>query len=96
MFGLPVHSIAGVALFGTFISSIIGVIFYTIVAPFYTHTGLPIAPDWLLGASFGVGGAAGMYVGARIQRFVSSKVIKAVLATVTLFTAVKYIADFFL
>lgn len=95
IFGLPVHSIAGVALFGTFISSIAGVLFYALISLFVSHSGQPIAPDWLLGALFGIGGAGGMYVGARIQRFVPAKAIKLILSIMVGFTAFKYIFDFF-
>ena len=92
VFRLPVHTVAGAALLGTFMTSIAGVIFYTIIAPFYADTGLAITPDWMLGGMFGIGGAAGMYVGARLQRFIPARVIKAILALLMLFIAVKYIA----
>ncbi|MEE9611196.1 MAG: sulfite exporter TauE/SafE family protein, partial [Desulfatiglandales bacterium] len=54
IFGLPVYTIAGAALLGTFLTSVTGVTFYTIIAPMYAHTGLAIAPDWRLGALFGI------------------------------------------
>jgi len=95
VFGLPVHTVAGAALMGTFVTSIAGVVFYTLIAPFYTDTGLAITPDWLLGGMFGVGGAAGMYVGARIQRYVPARIIKIILAAAMLFIAVKYISGVF-
>jgi uncharacterized membrane protein YfcA len=96
VFGLPVYTVAGAALLGTFLTSIAGVIFYAAIAPFYSHTGLAISPDWLLGAMFGIGGAAGMYVGARIQRFIPARVIKLVLVVSMVFIAVRYISGFFL
>lgn len=95
MFRLPVHTIAGAALLGTFITSIAGVLFYTFIAPFYAGSGLAIAPDWMLGGMFGVGGALGMYIGARLQRYLSARVIKAILSFVILFVAIKYIWQFF-
>jgi uncharacterized membrane protein YfcA len=79
-------------LLGTFASSVAGVVFYTIIAPLYSHTGLAIAPDWMLGALFGVGGAAGTYVGARIQRFLPARAIEAVLACCMLGVAFRYIS----
>ena len=91
VFGLPVYTIAGAALLGTFITSIAGVIFYTIIAPAYADTGLAIAPDWVLGALFGVGGFLGMYLGARVQKYVPAKAIKLVLALILLFLALRYI-----
>jgi uncharacterized membrane protein YfcA len=95
VFGLPVYTIAGATLTATFVTSIAGVAFYTLIAPFYADIGLAIAPDWSLGALFGIGGAAGMYVGARLQKYVSARVIKTILAACILFVAVRYIAGFF-
>lgn len=95
VFGLPVYTIAGAALLGTFITSIAGVIFYTIIAPAYADTGLAIAPDWVLGALFGVGGFLGMYLGARVQKYVPANAIKLVLALILLFLALRYIVGIF-
>ena len=95
VFGLPVYTIAGATLTATFVTSIAGVVFYTLIAPYYADTGLAIAPDWALGALFGIGGAAGMYVGARLQRFVPARVIKTILAACILFVAVRYVVGFF-
>ncbi len=96
VFGLPVYTIAGAALLGTFITSVAGVIFYTIIAPAYADTGLAIAPDWVLGALFGVGGFLGMYLGARVQKYVPAKAIKLVLALILLLLALKYIVGIFI
>ena len=95
VFGLPVYTIAGAALLGTFITSIAGVIFYTIIAPVYADTGLAIAPDWVLGALFGVGGFFGMYLGARAQKYVPAKAIKMTLALILMALALRYIAGIF-
>ncbi len=92
-FRLPVYTVAGAALMGTFVTSIAGVIFYQAIAPFYPH--ISVAPDWLLGLLFGVGGMGGMYLGARCQKFVPAKMIKWMLAAVIIFTALKYAAAFF-
>lgn len=92
-FQLPVYTVAGAALMGTFVTSVAGVIFYQAIAPFYPD--MVIAPDWLLGGLFGVGGMAGMYVGARCQKFVPAKTIKWMLAGIIVFTAAKYVVDFF-
>jgi hypothetical protein len=54
-----------------------------------------VAPDWLLGILFGIGGMAGMYLGARCQKFVPARAIKWMLAGVMVFTAIKYVFDFF-
>jgi hypothetical protein len=92
-FGLPVYIVAGAALMGTFVTSVAGVAFYQAIAPFYPD--LSVAPDWMLGLLFGLGGMAGMYLGARCQKFVPARAIKWMLAGVMVFTAVKYVFDFF-
>ena len=89
-FGLPVYTVAGAALMGTFVTSVAGVVFYHAIAPFYSN--LSVAPDWLLGVLFGVGGMAGMYLGARCQKFVPAKGIEWMLAMIILFTSLKYIS----
>ena len=92
-FGLPVYTVAGAALMGTFVTSVAGVAFYQAIAPFYPN--MSVAPDWPLGILFGVGGMAGMYLGARCQKFVPANAIKWMLAGIIIFTALKYIAAFF-
>lgn len=65
------------------------------IAPIYAHTGLAIAPDWTLGALFGAGGFLGMYCGARVQKYMSAKAIKLILALVVLFLSLRYIVNIF-
>ncbi|MCK6503839.1 sulfite exporter TauE/SafE family protein [Myxococcota bacterium] len=89
IFRLPVHTVAGAALMGTFVTSIAGVAFYAAIAPLFPDRS--VSPDWLLGLLFGLGGMAGMYLGARSQRHVPAGPIKAMLAAVLLFTAGKYL-----
>ncbi len=92
-FGLPVYTVAGAALMGTFVTSVAGVAFYSALAPFYPQ--VSVAPDWLLGILFGVGGMGGMYLGARCQKFVPAKVIKWMLVCIMISTAIKYVVDYF-
>ncbi|MCL2791156.1 MAG: sulfite exporter TauE/SafE family protein [Desulfobulbus sp.] len=91
-FGLPVYTVAGAALMGTFVTSVAGVAFYTALAPLYPK--LSVAPDWILGILFGLGGMAGMYLGARCQKFVPAKVIKWMLVVILFGTAAKYVVEF--
>ncbi len=93
IFRLPVYTIAGAALAGTFLTSICAVAFFHILAPFYP--GMYVAPNWALGLLFGVGGLAGIYLGARLQKRMPAKVIKWILALAILFVAVKYILNLF-
>lgn len=88
-FGMPVYTVAGAALMGTFITSVAGVIFYQLLASWVP--GMAIAPDWLLGCLFGIGGIAGMYCGARLQKHVPATLIKSILAACMLFMAASYI-----
>jgi uncharacterized membrane protein YfcA len=92
VFNLPVYTVAGAALMGTFLTSIAGVFFYSVIP---AHAGVATRPDWLLGFLFGAGGFAGMYVGARLQKFVPQKFIKAMLGAIIVFLAVRYIWQFF-
>jgi uncharacterized membrane protein YfcA len=57
---------------------------------------MAVAPDWALGFLFGIGGFGGMYFGARLQKFVSARLIKWILVVCILFTAVKYMTVFVL
>ena len=92
-FKLPIYTVAGAALMGTFITSVAGVTFYQAIATFYPN--MSVAPDWLLGFLFGLGGMAGMYLGARCQKYVPANAIKWMLAGIILFTALKYAVEFF-
>jgi len=93
-FRLPVYTVAGAALMGTLVTSVAGVIFYQILAPYYP--GMVISPDWLLGVLFGIGGCAGMYCGARLQKFMPAQFIKWILVVCLLFTGGNYVVSFFL
>ena len=92
-FGLPVYTVAGAALMGTFVTSVAGVAFYHVIALLYPN--MSVAPDWLLGVLFGAGGIPGMYIGARCQKFVPAKAIKWMLAGIIVFIGLKYVAAFF-
>lgn len=92
--GLPVYTVAGAALMGTFITSVAGVVFYQFLAQFYPD--VSVAPDWSLGALFGLGGLLGMYLGARTQKHVPAKYIKGMLCICVMFVAGKYIFGFFM
>jgi len=95
IFGLPVYAVAGACLMSTFVTSVAGVIFYSILANSFADSSLAIAPDWLLGGMFGLGGAVGMYTGAVLQKYFPANVIKLILVACLLYVAVKYIIGFF-
>jgi len=91
-FGLPIFTIAGATLMGTFVTSIAGVVFYQLIAPYYPNQ--VIAPDWSLGILLGLGGFAGIYFGARFQKFFPAKIIKWILIGCILLPTIYYIWQF--
>ncbi|HBT96724.1 MAG TPA: hypothetical protein DEB25_03330 [Desulfobulbaceae bacterium] len=92
-FRLPIHTISGATLMGTLLTSVAGVLFYMLIAPFFPEQS--VVPDWQLGLLFGIGGMAGMYCGARCQKFVPATAIKWMLGLVLVGTGVKYLVEFF-
>jgi uncharacterized membrane protein YfcA len=92
LFRLPVYTVAGAALMGTFLTSIAGVIFYSLVP---LSAGVSCAPDWFLGILFGLGGIPGMYCGARLQKFVPQSFLKLILGLVITFLAASYVWQYF-
>ncbi|WP_131110834.1 sulfite exporter TauE/SafE family protein [Sulfuricystis thermophila] len=92
VFGLSLHAIAGATLFGTFLASLVGVAAYQFLpAP----AGVTAQPDWALGLLFGIGGLAGMYLGARMQKHVPQRVLKTGLALLLAGLAAGYVLQFF-
>jgi uncharacterized membrane protein YfcA len=92
VFGLPVYTVAGAALLGTFLTSIVGVFFYSVLP---SQNGVATSPDWILGFLFGAGGFFGMYIGARLQKFVPQKIIKLLLGIMIVSLALRYILQYF-
>jgi len=92
VFHLPIYTVAGAALLGTYQTSVAGVFFYSVVP---AKAGMVYAPDWLLGFLFGAGGFAGMYCGARVQKFVPQKYLKLILGILITFLAGNYILQYF-
>ena len=91
-FHLPVYTIAGATLMGTFITSVAGALFFTVLP---ATQGVSPMPDWPLGILFGAGGYIGMYLGARAQKYVPQKFIKMIVGAAILFLAIKYIVQYF-
>lgn len=90
-FHLPVYTIAGATLMGTFITSVAGALFFSVIP---TTNGISPLPDWPLGILFGVGGFIGMYLGAKTQKYVPQKFIKLIVGMAIMLLAVKYIVQF--
>ncbi len=92
-FSLPVYTVAGAALAGTFATSIAGVLFFVTLGASGSVT-VPVQPDWALGLLFGVGGLAGTYCGARLQRYLPERLIRVVLGVLVAFLGVRYVVQY--
>lgn len=92
-FSLPIYTIAGATLMGTFISSVAGSLFFSLLP---VMNGVHAMPDWPLGILFGIGGFIGMYLGAKTQKYIPQKIIKVVVGSTIVFLAVRYIVQYFI
>lgn len=88
-FGLPVYAVAGASLLATFITSIAGTGFYTLLAWLCNYPWA--APDWMLGLLLGIGGLAGMYSGAAMQKYMPPHILRFILLLIIFFTATFYL-----
>jgi hypothetical protein len=84
-FHLPIHTVAGANLLGTFVASVIGIGSFTVL-------GYP--PDLKIGLLLGSGGLAGIYAGARFQRYVPEVKIRFMLSILILLLSARYIIQF--
>jgi len=94
-FHLPIHTIAGATLMGTCVTSIGGMFFFEFAGPLIAQAGAPVRPDWLLGFLFGIGGFAGMYLGASVQKYVPGAIIRPMLAIVISAVGLRYVIGYF-
>jgi len=94
LWNLPVHTIAGATLLGTCLTSVVGVLFFQLAGSFSSVPQL--SPNWLLGLALGAGGLCGMYVGARLQRFLPARAIEVMLALVVNGLGASYVVGFWL
>jgi uncharacterized protein len=91
VFGLPVYTVAGATLIGTFVTSVAGVAFFEFLAASGLGSDAPVAPDWLLGLTLGIGGLAGTYAGARLQGYAPERLIRGVLGMLVTLLALRYL-----
>jgi uncharacterized protein len=80
--------VAPAALASTFVTSVAGVITFTILS---AHAHGPVAPDWPTGIALGVGGLAGGYTGARVQSRLPDVLIRRVLGILVLAIGARYL-----
>ncbi|MFZ7124712.1 MAG: sulfite exporter TauE/SafE family protein [Desulfobacterales bacterium] len=89
---LPAYALAGVTLTGALVTSLAGVGFFEVIAPLFPQ--ISVEPDCRLGILFGLGGMAGLYAGARFQKYIPANAIKLILAAIVILIAGNYIAGF--
>jgi uncharacterized protein len=80
--------VAPAALASTFITSVAGVVSFTILS---IHQHGTVAPDWPTGIALGAGGLAGAYIGARLQSRLPEVVIRRIVGLLVLVIGVRYL-----
>jgi uncharacterized protein len=86
--GRPPREVAPAALASTFVTSVAGVITFLILS---VHHHGSVAPDWPTGIALGIGGLAGAYTGARIQRHLPDTVIRRVMGVLVVAIGARYL-----
>ena len=86
--GRPPREVAPAALASTFVTSVAGVITFLVLS---VHHHGSVAPDWPTGIALGVGGLAGAYTGARIQRHLPDTLIRRVMGVLVVAIGVRYL-----
>jgi uncharacterized membrane protein YfcA len=80
--------VAPAALASTFVTSVAGVITFTILS---IHQQGSVAPDWPTGVALGVGGLAGAYTGARIQSRLPDVLIRRLVGILVVAIGARYL-----
>jgi uncharacterized membrane protein YfcA len=80
--------VAPAALASTFVTSLAGVVTFTLLS---LHQHGPIAPDWPTGIALGAGGLAGGYTGARLQGRLPDQAIRRILGVIVIAIGARYL-----
>jgi uncharacterized membrane protein YfcA len=86
--GRPASQVAPAALSSTFVTSLGGVVTFSLLS--LSHQG-SIAPDWPTGIALGIGGLAGGYVGARMHARMPEALIRRLLALVVVAIGIRFL-----
>jgi hypothetical protein len=86
--GRPASEVAPAALASTFVTSVAGVITFTILS---VHAHVPVAPDWPTGLALGVGGLTGAYLGARLQSRLPEVAIRRIVGVLVVAIGARYL-----
>jgi uncharacterized membrane protein YfcA len=79
---------APAALASTFVTSVAGVVTFVILS---VHHHGSAAPDWPTGIALGIGGLAGAYTGARVQRRLPDVLIRRVMGVLVVAIGARYL-----
>ncbi len=86
--GQPPSQVAPAALSSTFLTSLAGVVTFSVLS---LHQQGSVAPDWRTGIALGAGGLAGGYAGARLHARMPEKLIRRLLALVVVAIGVRFL-----
>ena len=86
--GRPATEVAPAALASTFVTSVAGVVTFTILS---LHLQGPVAPAWATGVALGIGGLAGGYTGARIQSRLPDALIRRIVGLLVIAIGARYL-----
>ena len=86
--GRPAAEVAPAALASTFVTSVAGVVTFTILS---LHLHGPVAPVWSTGVALGIGGLAGSYTGARIQSRLPDALIRRIVGLLVIAIGARYL-----
>lgn len=87
-FRIPVYIAAGSSLLANFLNSAAGTVSYGLTGYMLGETALP---DPRLAVLFAAGGFPGIYLGVRVQKYLPSRVLKLLLAMLSLVVAWRYL-----
>ena len=80
--------VAPAALASTFVTSVAGVVTFTILS---IHEPGSVAPDWPIGVALGVGGLADAYTGARLQSRLPDALIRRLVGILVIDIGARYL-----
>jgi uncharacterized membrane protein YfcA len=86
--GQPPSQVAPAALSSTFVTSLAGVVTFSVLS---VHHHGSIAPNWPTGIALGAGGLVGGYVGARMHTRMPETLIRRLLALIVIAIGIRYL-----
>jgi uncharacterized membrane protein YfcA len=87
---MAVAAVAPAALLATWVTSMVGVAAYAVIA---LDAAGPVSPDWSLGVAAGLGGLAGGWLGASLQPRIPERVLRTLLGVLAISLAALYLGQ---